>query len=89
MAGHQQFLTPFAWVTPGALLGALAMACVAAVLGAGWLAAAVEDFGQRKAAMLFALGGLLFQAGLAACVPATGRWPWPLVRSRPRTWLGR
>ncbi|MBI4805732.1 MAG: cytochrome d ubiquinol oxidase subunit II [Desulfovibrio sp.] len=72
MAGHQQFLTPFAWVTPGAFLGAMAMVCVVATLGAGWLAATVQDFGLRKAAILFSLAGLLFQAGLAICVPATG-----------------
>jgi cytochrome bd ubiquinol oxidase subunit II len=72
MAGHQQFLTPFAWVTPGAFLGALSMTCVVAVLGAGWAAATVEDYGLRKEAVLFALGGFLFQAGLVACVPATG-----------------
>ena len=77
--GHTAFLTPFAWAGSGALLGALAMACLVGVLGAGWAASNVEGFRQRQAAMLCALGSVVFQAMLAFKTPVSGTLPLALA----------
>ena len=78
MTGHVVFSAPFGWAGSGALLGAAGMACLTGMLGAGWAAVYVEDFSQRDAAMLFALGSLVFQAGLSAVVPISWEHAWPI-----------
>ncbi|MFZ5427927.1 MAG: cytochrome d ubiquinol oxidase subunit II [Thermodesulfobacteriota bacterium] len=72
MSGHHQFLNPFGWVGGGALLGALAMACLTGALGAGWAASNSGGFAKHQAAMLCVLGSVAFQAWLAAILPVSG-----------------
>jgi len=75
VAGHVTFASPFAWAGSGAALGALAMACLATLLGAGWVNIHMPDFSQKQTAMLCALGSLVFQAGLALTAPVSGLVP--------------
>lgn len=71
--GHVRFLQPFGWLGAGAVLGALGMACLMALLGAGWLSRAALAHPVRPDGVLWtAMGALGFQLCLAFVTPLSG-----------------
>ncbi len=62
----------FGWLTPGAFLGALALACAAGALGAGWAAMRAPDCAPHRPGLVLLAGSAIFQLGLLTAVPVQG-----------------